>query len=242
MSSIFARHLLISLALMGFSWTSQGQISAQKLTSELNSAENLVQSIDSGSPANLQGSPYKALTELVSHEATVLLELRRGLDRLSKGCVFSSAPKSESENALFSRNILAFEEGSARVDARLDALYRNAALFEEASRRDKAQQCSALGLPLLKSPRCRQSEENQTSIKLYRTELERYYRLQSERYKTYLDLVEIEKRSCVRSGFSSRLVQANQVHMRESEEQGQRWVEYWNRELSSRLGLGGQRP
>jgi hypothetical protein len=94
----------------------------------------------------------------------------------------------------------------------------------------------------LKSPNCKQAQNLQSIVKIYRTGLSQYYQLQADRYRTYLDLAAIEQQGCVRSGFTSRLLLTNDGHMRESEEQSQTMVNRWDGELTRWLGSGGKLP
>ena len=96
-----------------------------------------------------------------------------------------------------------------------------------------------MGLGLLRSNDCKQAQALQSTVRTYQTELERYYGLQVERYRAYFELVQMERQSCVRPGFSTRLLKANEVHMRESEQQSQRLLNQWNQDLARLLGLPG---
>ena len=91
----------------------------------------------------------------------------------------------------------------------------------------------------LKSPNCKQAQNLQNAVKTYKTGLDQYYQLQSDRYRLYLELAQIEKQGCIRSGFTSRLLLTNDVHMRESEALSQSLLTRWDRELTRWLGSGG---
>jgi hypothetical protein len=240
------RHLIIAVTFLGLPWAALSQTRTSTTASGLITEKNSPQSAELGDSLSYRAVQPQELTEMINDESAILLELRRGLERLNKACVPNLAPKSEAENALLSRNALAFEQGLAAVEARRDAQQRATALLDAASRRQTAQQCTGMGsgagLNFFKSSRCQEAETLQSNVTAFRTQLERYYRLQSDRYKTFIELVQTERQACVRLGFSTRLLQANQVHMRESEQQSQRRIERWTRELAKPLGVGGDQP
>jgi hypothetical protein len=246
MTFLTVRHLIFAVALCGLQLAALGQTRTTEAVSAPVSEKNSIQSIESTDPLSNGAARSQGLTELINDESAVLFELRRGLNRLNKTCVSNTATKSEAENAQLSRATLAFEQGLAAVDARRDAQQRATSLLETAARRKTAQQCTGLGsgvgFNFLKSTRCQEAEKLQSNVNVFRNDLDRFYRLQAERYQTFLELVQMERRSCVRAGFSTRLLQANEVHMRESELQTQRSIERWTRDLGRQLGTGGELP
>lgn len=240
------RNLITAIALTGIAWAAQGQNSA--LEDSKKSKKELFNAVLS-EPADLvvfRDLLSQSLGELIQYESAVLSELRKGSERLSKTCLRSAPPKSSVDNALLSRNILAFEQGAAVIASRQDNLSRSASAFEITSKRLEAQHCTGLSSNLnfdfLKSPSCKQSQNLQHIVKIYRSGFEHYYQLQSERYRTYLELAQIEQQGCVRAGFTARLLQANDIHMRESEEQSQRMLVQWDRDLARLLQAGGTPP
>lgn len=235
------RDLTFAIAFLGIPWLAHGQAGQNNNQKDLFFAGNLTESVEFSGPTAFRDALSEAIAELISYESAVLPELRRGVNRLGKGCVTSSTPKSDAENALLSRNTLAFEQALSITEGRLDKLRQISTAYEQAANRQTAQSCSALtlGLSLFKSAACKQAQDTLSTITIYRTEMQRYYKLQSERYRAYLDLIQIERQGCVRSGFSSRLVQANEAHMRDSETQSQRLQERSSREFNKYLGSSG---
>lgn len=235
------RDLTFAIAFLGIPWLAHGQTDQNNSQKELFFASDLAESAQLSGPTVFRDALSEAIAELIFYESSVLSELRRGVNRLGKGCMTSSSPKSDAENALLSRNTLAFEQALSITEGRLDKLRQVSSTYEQAAKRQTAQSCSALssGLGLFKSNACKQAQDTLSAVTIYRTEMQRYYKLQSERYRAYLDLVQFERQGCVRSGFSSRLVQANEAHMRESEAQSQRLLERSSREFNKYLGIAG---
>lgn len=235
------RDLIIAIASLGLTWLAHGQ-TGQNNNKELVFAKNSAESAEYSDPGRFRVALSEALAELNSYEFAVVVELRRGADRLGKGCTSTSAPKSDAENALVSRNTLAFEQAASVVQGRRDRLQQSGPAYEQAANRQVAQYCTGLDVGLFKSNACKQAQDLLSAVKIYRSETDRYYKLQSERYRTYLDLVQIERQGCVRSGFSTRLLQANEAHMRDSEAQSERLQDRWNREFNRYLvGTGTQK-
>ncbi|WP_194943062.1 hypothetical protein [Limnohabitans sp. 2KL-27] len=246
MFSSLVRNLITAIALAGLAWAAQGQNNVLEDPKKEKIDSFGVFSADSSDPALFRDLLSQSLGELIRYESAVLSELRKGFERLNKSCLRSTPPKSPPDNALLSRNILAFEQAAAVVASRQDTLSRTATAFELAAKRQEVQHCSGLSSNLtfgfLKSPSCKQAQNLQSLVKTYRSGLEQYYQLQSERYRTYLELAQIEQQSCVRAGFTGRLLQANEVHMRESEAQSQRLLVQWDRDLARLLQAGGTPP
>lgn len=243
MNCSFVRNLIALMALSGFAWVAQGQISIPE--DSKNSTKRSFELLTAGStdPVVFRDLLAQSLEELIRYEAVVLSELRKGTVRLSKGCLRSEPPKSTTDGALLSRHFLAIEQAAALIASREDALSQSSTKFELSAKRLETQHCtgltSNLNFSFLQSQSCKQAQTLKSIVKEYRSGLEQYYKIQSERYQTYLELAQIEQQGCVRSGFTGRLLQANEVHMRESEAQSQRMLIQWDRELGSMLGSGG---
>lgn len=237
------RNLITAFALIGFAWTAQGQKSAPENSLKATKEALLVTGNEPSDPVIFRDMLSQSLGELIRYESAVLLELRKGYDRLSKSCSRATPAKPPVDEALLSRNILAFEQASVVIASRQETLLRSASAYELSAKRLEGQSC--LGLPsnllfdALKSPSCKQAQNLQSAVKTYKTGLDQYYQLQSDRYRLYLELAQIEKQGCIRSGFTSRLMLTNDVHMRESEELSQRLLTRWDRELNRWLGSGG---
>lgn len=239
----FVRNLITAIALLGFAWAAQGQNSILENSKNSNKESFGLPVAESTDPGLFRDSLSQSLDELIRYESAVLSELRKGSERLNRSCLRSVPPKSTAENALLSRHFLAIEQAAVVIASRQDTLSRASSTYELAAKRQEAQYCSGLTSNLafgfLKSPSCKQAQTLQSTVKAYRSGLEQYYQLQSERYRTYLELAQIEQQACVRVGFTGRLLQANEVHMRESEAQSQRLLVQWDRELTRMLGIGG---
>lgn len=240
------RNLITAFALIGFAWAAQGQKSAPENSIKITKEALLVPGNEPSDPVIFRDMLSQSLGELIRYESAVLLELRKGYDRLSKSCARATPPKPSADEALLSRNILAFEQASVAITSRQDALARSASAYELSAKRLEGQYCLGLSsnllFDILRSPNCKQAQNLQSAVKTYRTGLEQYYQLQSDRYRIYLELAQIEKQGCIRSGFTSRLLLTNDVHMRESEELSQRLLNRWNSELTRSLGTGGVAP
>lgn len=239
----FLKKLIVAVGFFVFAWAAHGQ--NRILENSNNSGKdsfglNVAESTDLGLFRDLLS---QSLEGLIQYESAVLSELRKGSERLNKSCLRSVPPKSTPENALLSRHFLAIELSAAVIASRQDTLSRSSSTFEFAAERLEAQHCTGLTSNLifgfLKSTSCKQAQTLQITIKAYRSGLEQYYQLQSERYRAYLGLAEIERQGCVRAGFTGRLLQSNEVHMRESEAQSQRMLTQWDRELARILAPGG---
>jgi hypothetical protein len=240
------RNLVTAIALVGFAWAAQGQKNAPENSKKTTKEILLVTGTESSDPVVFRDTLSQSLGELIRNESAVLMELRKGYERLSKSCSRTTPSKPPQEDASLSRNILAFEQASALIASRQDALLRRGSAYELSANRLEAQYCLGLPSNLLfdsfKSANCKQAQNLQSIVKIYRTGLSQYYQLQADRYRTYLDLAAIEQQACVRSGFTSRLLLTNDGHMRESEEQSQTMVNRWDSELTRWLGSGGTPP
>ncbi|WP_300559186.1 hypothetical protein [Limnohabitans sp. Rim8] len=240
------RNLITAIALVGFAWAAQSQINVTENSKKTTKEPLSITGNELSDPVFFRDMLSQSLGELTRNESAVLLELRKGYERLSKSCSRATPSKPPIEDAALSRNILAFEQARAVISARQDALVRSGSAYELAANRLEAQYC--LGLPsnllfdALKSPNCKQAQNLQSIVKIYRTGLSQYYQLQSDRYRTYLDLATIEQQGCVRSGFTSRLLLTNDGYMKESEEQSQRMVNRWDSELNRWLRSAGVPP
>lgn len=237
----FVRNLIIAIAFAGVAWTAQGQNNTLEDSKKQKIESFDAFSTDSTDPVLFRDLLSQSLGELIRYETAVLTELRKGFDRLNKSCPRSSPPNSTLDNALLSRHILAFEQAAAVIASRQDTLSRTALAFELAAGRLVAEQCTGLysTFGFLKSPNCKRAQNLQSVVKTYRSGLEKYYQLQSERYQSYLELAQIEQQGCVRAGFTGRLLQANDAHMRDSEAQSQRTLIQWDRDLTRMLRSDG---
>ena len=240
------RNLVTAIALVGFAWAAQGQKNVPENSNKTTKEILLVTGTEFSDPVVFRDMLSQSLGELARNESAVLMELRKGYERLSKSCSRATPSKSSLEDASLSRNILALEQASAVIAARQDALLRSGTAFELSAKRLEGQSCSGLPSNLLfdslRSTNCKQAQNLQSIVKIYRTGLSQYYQLQEDRYRTYLDLAVIERRGCVRNGFTSRLLLTNDGFMRESEEQSQIMVNRWNGELTRWLGAGSTPP
>jgi hypothetical protein len=240
------RNFVTAIALVGFAWAAQGQKNVPEISNKTIKETLLVAGTEPTDPVVFRDKLSQSLGELTRNESAVLLELRKGYERLSKSCSRATPSKPPTENAALSRNILAFEQASAVISARQDALLRSGSAYELSAKRLEGQFC--LGLPsnllfdTFRSPNCTQAQNFQSIVKIYRSGLSQYYQLQADRYRIYLDLAAIEQQGCVRSGFTSRLLLTNDSHMRESEEQSQILINRWDGELTRWLGSGGTPP
>jgi len=243
MNCFIFRKLIIAIGFISFVLVAHSQNSSLEDSKNSNKNFSLLNVAESIDPGLFRDLLSQSLDELIRYESAVLSELRKGSERLNKSCLRSVPPKSNPENALLSRHFLAIEQAAAVIASRQDSLSRSSSTFELAAKSLEAQHCTGLTSNLifgfLKSTSCKQAQTLQITVNAYRSGLEQYYQLQSERYRTYLGLAEIERQGCVRAGFTGRLLQSNEVHMRESEAQSQRLLTQWDRELARILAPGG---
>lgn len=242
----FVRNLITAITFAGLAWAAQGQNNVLEDSKKSNKESFEAVDAELSDPALFRDLLTQSVGGLIRYETAVVSELRKGYERLNKNCTRAAPPKSTPDNAVLSRHILAFEQASAVIASRQDTLSRSATVFELTAKRLEGQQCSGLSsnltLGFLKSASCKRAQTIQSVVKTYRNGLEQYYQLQSERYRTYLELAQIEQQGCVRAGFTGRLLQANEVHMRESEVQSQRLLVQWDRDLARILESGGTPP
>jgi hypothetical protein len=144
-------------------------------------------------------------------QSTVLSEVRRGYERLSKTC--ASAP-SQSLNPLANKGLL------AQIDLLQSSLDKQVTVLQNALNKQsdkvlqsKSKACSGLALPFLKSKSCQFVEDLSNGAQNLSAALDLYQKTYQSRYTIYRALVAKEGEGCIRAGFSDRLMRANESQM-----------------------------
>jgi len=152
---------------------------------------------------------------LLQFDRGVTVEVRRGVNRLLKSCTAQAtlepSPLPEKINEYIQSKIL--ESSTLRVNslARVDTI---------AAQTIKSQQekcASSIGF-LYRSEACTVAQEHTTTVASLQSVLKGYFDLVNERYRLYKDVASKEADGCVKSGFTERLLKANEQHVIENEE------------------------
>jgi len=149
-----------------------------------------------------------ATTSLLLYEKSVSQEVGRGVTRLTRSCSGLStggAPDNEATQTIQAR--------LAQVQQQKVLTLRKLNEVAVQVNQAKEAQCKLSFLPFLKSASCQAASELQLSAEQIQQTSTEYFSLAEERYKLYFTVAAAEARSCVRPGFTERLLRANEEHM-----------------------------
>jgi len=150
-------------------------------------------------------------TLLNSQQSTVLSEVRRGYDRLSKFCppTTSQSQISASNNALLDQ----VDQLQSNLDKRITALQNALVMQADKVQQSKSKTCSAISLSFMRSNSCQFVEDLSTGLQTLSAGLDLYQKSYKSRYSIYRALISKETEGCIKPGFSNRLLRANESQM-----------------------------
>lgn len=149
-----------------------------------------------------------ATASLLLYEKSVSQEVGRGVTRLTRSCAgltSGNTPANEATQTIQSQLAIIQQQKSQT----LRKLNEVAVQVNQA----KEAQCRLAFLPFLKSSACQAASELQQSTEQIQQTTSEYFSLVEDRYKQYFTVAAAEARSCVRQGFTERILRANEEHM-----------------------------
>ena len=150
-----------------------------------------------------------------ARDRSVQAELRRGLDRLSKACVAPTPPNVANSQPLptdlLERDLREYDRLLTPLSERL------VRLLAQADRR-RSQLCPVLPL-LPKTSACVAVEDNRDGLQALSKAFVSRRNNMVARYSLYEEAGRLEARGCSSPGFSQRLLQADEQHMKPSSNQ-----------------------
>lgn len=149
-----------------------------------------------------------ATASLLLYEKSVSQEVGRGVTRLTRSCSGLSSgntPPNEATQTIQTQLALV-QQQKAQTLRKLNEVAVQVNQAKEA-------QCKLTFLPFLKSASCQAASELQLSTEQIQQATSEYFGLVEERYKLYFTVAAAEARSCVRPGFTERILRANEEHM-----------------------------
>lgn len=228
-------------------WLAFGQ--GTPIPSSAEPTPSITDTKDSSTDSVLQffSSATRQAKEWTASESSVQQELQRGLVRLEKGCSQKSpSPRSEPAAAQLALRLASLQDALTQRESRRDAFERRADQWATQAAELVARRCAGvpavLGLGIFKTTACRRVEAIEQGVKGMRSELTRYLQATVERHRIYLRLAQLEQQACTRPGFTDRLLQADEVHLRPAELRQVELLEPWSRELRELLRSVGEQP
>lgn len=148
---------------------------------------------------------------LTYQQSTVLSEVRRGYERLSKSC---APPSSQAQNTLANKNLLAqVDLLQLNLDKQIAALQNSLNKQSEKVVQFKSKACPALAVSFLKSKNCQLVDDLSSGAQNLSAALDLYQKTYQSRHTIYRALIAKEGEGCIRAGFSDRLMRANESQM-----------------------------
>ena len=144
-------------------------------------------------------------------QSTVLSEVRRGYDRLSKIC-----PTTTSQNQISTSNkalLAQVDQIQANLDKKITSLQNALIKQVDKLQQSKSKSCSGINLPFLKSNTCQFAEDLSSGAQTLLAGLDLYQKNYQSRYSIYRALISKETEGCIKAGFSDRLMRANESQM-----------------------------
>ena len=206
--------LWVVLASIGFS-EAHAQNGTSGNSKEIYSAKELISFEYKNDATAFRNHLNSRLPALNEFETSALEEVRRGYGRLQKTCTGNTPPKNEAEISLLERNTLAVQLSLQDIQRKQDLLQSLAANLKFQAEQHRLKSCNAFSLGIFKSQACNISEQLLGSADALNQSLNSYFQTQRNRYDLYLNLIATEKKGCLRSGFSQRLLQLDDAYMKE---------------------------
>lgn len=150
-----------------------------------------------------------ATTSLLQHDKSVLQEVGRGVKRLINSCPGASSPSAAIPDA-YARSIVAQEQLLARQKSELRS--RQQAVLAQIERAQQSQ-CRMAFVPLMRSSACQAANSLKSSLERLVQSSDEHFALAQGRYSLYRQVASAEAQSCVRAGFTQRILEANEEHM-----------------------------
>ena len=157
--------------------------------------------------------PLDLIARADAREQAVLVEVRRGVERLARTCTAPPAPAASAPG----REAVLLQPQREASELRARLVNRNNRL-SDAARVAVGARCTGLSfIPGIKSPECRTAEALRDASANVQKILGSYFDAIDSRYRLYRDVRELEDRGCARPGFTQRLIQADDASMRPQE-------------------------